>query len=328
MDKTELNSDKTMVTPAAGGEATILGATITCPVCGTENAPSEKYCGDCGFLLTSTPGEAAPVIETCEQPRLIDSIGGREHFLHEGENSVGRESADVLITDTTVSRRHAVIILEAGKCFVEDKGSTNGTYLEGKQIQPNERIELTDGDKLKFGSAVLTLNLPVIMPVEEKAEEELSAEAPVEEISADEAVPETEEAAPEAVEVPEAEEAPAPMSSAVARFVSADDPSKEYPVVFGVNTIGRRAENDIEVSGDSYVSGSHAELTADERGFWLMDIGSTNGTTLSGSRIAPNTKMAIGDGDEITFGQTALKFEVLPKPDMENAEEENDGTEN
>lgn len=324
MDKTELNSDKTMVTPAAGGEATILGTTITCPVCGTENAPSEKYCGDCGFLLTSTPGESAPVIETREQPRLIDSIGGREYFLHEGENSVGRESADVLITDTTVSRRHAVIVLEAGKCFVEDKGSTNGTFLEGKQIQPNERIELTDGDEVKFGSAVLALNLPVIMPVEDKAEEELSAEAPVVEIPADEVASQEEEA----VEVPEAEEAPAPISPAVARFVSPDDPSKEYPVVFGVNTIGRRAENDIEVSGDSYVSGSHAELTADERGFWLMDIGSTNGTTLSGSRIAPNTKMAIGDGDEIVFGQTALKFEVLPKPDMEDAEEENDGTEN
>ena len=153
-------SEKTAVSPAAGAEATILGTTIECPVCRTENAPNEKYCGECGFLLSSTPGKAAPPVETEEFPRLVAPSGGREYLLHEGENTVGREASDILLDDPAVSRRHARIVLENGKCTVEDFGSTNGTYAGGKQISAGAPSPLTDGMELKFGSVSLILRLP------------------------------------------------------------------------------------------------------------------------------------------------------------------------
>ena len=285
----ESNLKKTVVAQSPGADATLLGATIVCPVCSTENAPTEKYCGECGFLLSSTPGEAVPAAEESEQPRLVDAAGQREHLLHQGENTVGRENTDVLLADPTVSRRHALLILDSGKCRVEDLGSTNGTYVAGKQIQQGERVELVDGAELKFGSVVLFLKLPASAgEAVEAAEEEAPAESPAE----------VEEAEPAAPEV-----------SPVARLVSAD-PGREFAVMPGSNTIGRRAGNSIVLSDDPYVSGSHAEIIADEGGFWLVDVGSTNSTILNGTKIEPDAKMALNDDDEIVFGQTTLRFQV------------------
>ena len=314
--------EKTVVAQAQSPDATLLGTTITCPICKTENAPNEKYCGECGFLLSSTPVEEAVVADTSSVPRLTDS-SGREYLLHEGENSIGRESADVLLADPTVSRKHAVLTIEGAKCWIEDLGSSNGTYADGKRVESGERVEVTDGAEVKFGSAVLTLKVPILDETVEEAPIEEAPESPEEELPAEETAPEAVEAAepaePSEPEVPEIEapEQPAPL----AKLVSADA-SVEFPLVAGSNTIGRRGGNDIVLAGDAYVSGSHAELTADERGFWLMDLGSTNGTLLNGSRIQSNTRMALNSGDEITFGQTALRFEVSEsKPEEADAPE-------
>lgn len=315
-DKTMISSDRTMVAPAMGADATVMGASVTCPVCKTVNAPTEKYCGDCGFLLSSTPVEEAALPDTGSIPRLTDG-SGREYLLKDGENTVGREATDVLLNDPTVSRRHAKVVLEVGKAWLEDMGSSNGTSASGVRAQPGDRIEISDGAELKFGSAILTLLLPT--PVE--------AAGPVEvaELADEEAV--SEESAPEGVEeaiAPEAEpeevmvEEPAGPAP-VAKLISTTDPSKEFALIFGSNTIGRRSGNDVVLDGDPYVSGAHADITVDERGFWLTDIGSTNGTVLNGARINPNVHMALKSGDDIVFGQSATKFEI---PEDETVEEQ------
>ena len=307
--------DKTVAVEASGAEATILGTTIKCPVCQTENAPNEMYCGECGFLLTSTPGEEVPEFEAAARPKLVDSAD-REYFLRDGENTVGRESADVLLSDPTVSRRHAVITLEGGKVSVTDLGSTNGTYAEGVQIQANDKVEVRDDDELKFGSAVVTLKLPET----EEVEEEAAGDAPPEaQPSADDSPPPEGEAEEPAAEVappleggvgggeePEPEPEPEAVVPPVAKLIGA---AGEFDIVPGANTIGRRADNNI-VLADSYASGSHAVIIAGEDGFRLTDVGSTNGTSLCGVRIEPNVEAVLSDGDEIVFGQTTLTFQV------------------
>lgn len=316
-DRTMLTTDRTMVAPAAGMDATILGTTITCPICKTENSPSEKYCGECGFLLASTPVEDAALPDTTQMPRLTDASGQREYLLKEGANSIGREATDVLLNDPTVSRGHARVILEAGSAYVEDMGSSNGTYAAGIRIQPGDRTQIVDGAELKFGSAVMTLILPAPVEAAEPAAEDVNA--PTEEIAAEESTAEIVEFADEVMEPVESEAVEVPAGPAsVAKLVSPTDPTREFPIIFGSNTIGRRAGNDIVLEGDPYVSGAHAQLDADERGLWLTDIGSTNGTTLNGTRIGANMKMALNPGDEIVFGQTALNLVV---PEQEVAEE-------
>lgn len=69
--------------------------------------------------------------------------------------TVGRRSDnDIVIDDPTVSGRHCRISLQGGVYFVEDLGSTNGTYVNGKRIQ---RAGLHPGDAVGVAKHVLTL---------------------------------------------------------------------------------------------------------------------------------------------------------------------------
>ena len=64
----------------------------------------------------------------------------------------GRDStnSELLIDDPTVSRRHAKLMLNAGKLFVCDLGSKNGTFVDGKPISTN-LIQLRFGQSVAFG---------------------------------------------------------------------------------------------------------------------------------------------------------------------------------
>jgi FHA domain len=65
---------------------------------------------------------------------------------------VGRDgSADITVPDPTISRRHARITQDVVGVWLEDLGSTNGTYLNGRRLL--ERYRLRDGDQVKIGNA-------------------------------------------------------------------------------------------------------------------------------------------------------------------------------
>ena len=66
------------------------------------------------------------------------------------ELKIGRAPEnDVCIRDQSVSQRHArVVMTTAGAVFVEDLGSTNGTYVNGEKVV---RHALWDGDKVHIG---------------------------------------------------------------------------------------------------------------------------------------------------------------------------------
>ena len=71
--------------------------------------------------------------------------------LREGENIVGRHpSSAVWIDGTSVSRIHARIVARPGQVSVEDQGSRNGTFVNGKKIaRPHV---LVNGTTVTFGS--------------------------------------------------------------------------------------------------------------------------------------------------------------------------------
>lgn len=75
--------------------------------------------------------------------------------LAEGENTVGRHPASgVWINGTSVSREHARIVIAAGHATIEDRGSRNGTFVDGKRI--STRHPLIDGSVVTFGSEQVT----------------------------------------------------------------------------------------------------------------------------------------------------------------------------
>src|SRR5262249_20100992 len=56
--------------------------------------------------------------------------------LSEGENIVGRHpESDVWVDASSVSRVHARILITAGQATIEDRGSRNGTFMNGSRIE-------------------------------------------------------------------------------------------------------------------------------------------------------------------------------------------------
>lgn len=66
---------------------------------------------------------------------------------------------DYRIFNNAVSRKHADILKDQGKYYIVDLGSTNGTYLKGKRIQPGVKEELTDGLLIKFADSEFKIHI-------------------------------------------------------------------------------------------------------------------------------------------------------------------------
>ena len=73
----------------------------------------------------------------------------------EGEMVIGRESDSIELDDEQLSRRHAVLRALEDGLEVEDLGSLNGTFVNGRRIE--EPTRLRDGDLIKVGQSVLAI---------------------------------------------------------------------------------------------------------------------------------------------------------------------------
>ncbi len=97
-----------------------------------------------------------------------------------------------------------------------------------------------------------------------------------------------------------AEPPPAPEREVVTLVVD----GAPYEVTKRRVTIGRSRECDIRLA-DPNASRKHAELRQDGATYWIVDLGSTNGVEVNGTR----TKRAkLGPGDTVTIGATSLEF--------------------
>lgn len=72
-------------------------------------------------------------------------------------------------------------------------------------------------------------------------------------------------------------------------------------------TIGRDATNDIQLPF-SFVSSSHLCLSRRESGWFAVDLGSTNGTTLDGDRLIANQPVPFGTDQKIRIQDIELFF--------------------
>src|SRR5690606_9888131 len=64
---------------------------------------------------------------------------------------------DVVIEGDRGSGLHAQMSCDAAPSWVEDLGSTNGTYIDSRRLSPHERTEVPPGSTLQFGDATFTL---------------------------------------------------------------------------------------------------------------------------------------------------------------------------
>jgi DNA-binding winged helix-turn-helix (wHTH) protein len=90
---------------------------------------------------------------------------GQVHLLYEGENLVGRSpDCNVVLNEPTISRHHAAIFIKGETILVEDRQSTNGTYVNGQKIR-EARVRIKD--TLGFGilRATITKGISLTAPL-------------------------------------------------------------------------------------------------------------------------------------------------------------------
>lgn len=82
-------------------------------------------------------------------------LKGYKFDLHAALTNIGRgEHNDIAIRDESISDSHAKIQKRADGWYVVDQGSTNGTYVGGRRVQGEQRIE--GAPDLRFGNLKMT----------------------------------------------------------------------------------------------------------------------------------------------------------------------------
>jgi hypothetical protein len=108
------------------------------------------------------PSVKAPVQSTARGPRsfVLRFIsgkyqGGEFPVVPEKQIVVGRSSElDMVLVEDMVSRKHAKIAMQSDQIWIEDLGSTNGTFVNGEKIR---RARLKEGDRVLIGTSILKL---------------------------------------------------------------------------------------------------------------------------------------------------------------------------
>jgi pSer/pThr/pTyr-binding forkhead associated (FHA) protein len=78
-------------------------------------------------------------------------LKGRVLVIDEDELVLGRrDNSDLVLPDPHVSRAHAVVRRQSGVIWLEDLGSTGGTFVNGEQITGSQALK--HSDIVRFGS--------------------------------------------------------------------------------------------------------------------------------------------------------------------------------
>jgi hypothetical protein len=153
---------------------------LKCPDCGTLHIATEiKFCEVCGYNFETgghgevpapppvTPAKLSweivisvdPSLRTPESPEAPADWSPLEIALSKDSSLIGRRSVARAIEpevaldhDPAVSHRHALLLLQPDQTLaLRDIGSSNGTTLNGAEIQPMTDTPLKDGDRITLG---------------------------------------------------------------------------------------------------------------------------------------------------------------------------------
>ncbi|MBU1168313.1 MAG: FHA domain-containing protein [Proteobacteria bacterium] len=85
----------------------------------------------------------------------VISPTGRKRVELDDQNTVGRHSENkIQIPDPSVSKTHCLIAIDKNKmCFIEDRSSTNGTFVNNRKIK--ERTSIYNGDEIRLGNIII-----------------------------------------------------------------------------------------------------------------------------------------------------------------------------
>ena len=155
------------------------GTRIPVNACPVVEPASHELVSPAQSPVEPTPVQAPP---SCSSPverdttpgaRLVVDQNGRvghEFVIDQGIVNIGRWDADnnacpeIDLSDDDpghfISRRHARVFIKGGEYFLEDLGSTNGTYVnKAPRLLPRSPLRLQNGDEIMMGRTFFTFLL-------------------------------------------------------------------------------------------------------------------------------------------------------------------------
>lgn len=205
---------------------------------------------------------------------------------------LGRKDADLRLTDPTVSGKHALLEVIAGRLFLTDQKSTNGTKING---EPVESSPVVNGDELMLGDTRLRLSVTVDPERFDMRAEEVEGYS--EEIGTSEE---------QTLVNQKLINLPLPDNLYVVLEVT-DGPEKgkKFKVARRSTVIGRSRQADFRLQ-DPTVSLRHCQVEIHNKDKMMVkDLASSNGTRLNGHYIS---SVKIREGDLLQLGDSQIKI--------------------
>jgi pSer/pThr/pTyr-binding forkhead associated (FHA) protein len=227
--------------------------------------------------------------------RLISLVDGKEYAVPEDGIVIGRDAGcDVVVPRNDVSRRHAELAPTDSGYVVRDT-SSNGVFVNGERVQGSQR--LSRADVIRIGTEEFRFYADVPSPTTAAA----GALTPAEPVRAEAPIPSLADTlfTPRAVPA-----APAPLAELE---VLNEGPSKgiRHAIRTPLAQVGRGPTNDVRLTDES-VSEIHAKLQRRDDGWYVVDMNSTNGTWVGGSRVTGERRLE--GAPDVRFGGVKLRF--------------------
>ena len=278
--------------------------------------------------------------EVTKKAWLIKLIGrneGKEILLYKLTTTLGRdEYADIPIYgDPDVAPKHAVITAVGQRHFIQDVGSTYGTFLNSNKI--TQREPLQDGDLLLIGKTKFTfrdkatarsgaprsapsqVQIPTsshvcqfcgaIRDAQGNCDCTVGAQPPQQTVNLGQPTQQLDQQQRQLTQSIDGSLPSTinPQCSTATKLIGISGPYQGHTfLIDSVMQIGREATKDIALPMDNAVSRNHATISCQNGVCVIQDTGSTNGTHVNGVRI---TQQQLNNTDMVQIGSTKFRFE-------------------
>jgi pSer/pThr/pTyr-binding forkhead associated (FHA) protein len=289
----------------------------------TQEIPTQSDVG------VATP--SAGIGEARSRGRLVSLTDGREYAVPEEGLVLGRDAGcDVVVVAPNVSRRHARITQVGGGYALVDT-SSNGILVNGARVAG--QLALARGDTVRIGpdefrfyadpeppaparsldntpSLQATAAIPAIKRPPLLSASASPAAVPAALAGASGTASRPAKAAPGPAATPTSRaggRAKAPL--AVLEILNEGaHKGRQFDLVAPLSHVGRGDHNDVIVLDES-VSESHAKIQRRDDAWYIVDMDSTNGTYVAGTRVYGEAR--VSSGVDVRFGGIKMAFRIL-----------------
>jgi pSer/pThr/pTyr-binding forkhead associated (FHA) protein len=235
--------------------------------------------------------------------RLVSLVDGKEYTVPSGGLVFGRDaSCDVVVAENEVSRRHAELV-PGDQGYVVRDISANGVFVNGERVQGSHR--LARSDVVRIGKEEFRFYADLLAAVPTPVVAQAPAAAPA---AAPPRPSEAERMAMMSAPTPLAQPAyedPRPVLARLETLNAGPTKGATFLLRTPLAHVGRGAHNDVRLADES-VSETHAKLQRREDGWYVVDMESTNGTYVAGTRIKGERRL--DDSLDVRFGGMKMRF--------------------